>query len=147
MESSRTDDILFNREKLEEYNNDQPDIYFFTPRQVVALLSLTRYLEWESRWTDRDIDNELAQSIIRELTMLNAKHLVKTQLILMAAITGRQIDLTSDVVTEQLIDGYWDFSEDGLVPTMGGGSVSYEDELVTIADNLGAAVTILGGVL
>lgn len=144
MESSRTDDIIFDREKLAEYNNDQPDIYFFTPRQVAVLLSLARYLTWDARWTDRNADTELAQDIIRELTMLNAKHLVKTQLILMAAITGRQIDLTSDAVTEAMIDGLWDFREDGLASSMTGQAQDYSDELEDIVSSVGTVATILG---
>lgn len=146
MDSSRSEDLILSRADLENYSNDNPDVYWFTQRQICLIMSCLRYAEWETRWIDRDIDNELVQSTIRELCMLNAKHLVKSNLILMAAITGRQIDLSIDAVVENMIDGYWDFSEDGLVPTMGGGSTSYEDELQDIVENVATIAVQLGAV-
>ena len=139
-----SDEVLLSKADLELYDDEQPDLYWFTPRQICLIMSCLRYAEWESRWTD-DIDNELVQSTIRELCMLNAKHLVKSNLVLMAAITGRQIDLSNDAIVEAMIDNTWDFSVDGLVPTMGGGSTSYEDELEDIVEKVAAVATVLGG--
>lgn len=146
MESSRLDDILFSKTKLQEYDNECTDIYFLTQREVTVLLSLMRYAEWESRWVDRDIDGPLVQVLIRKLCMLCAEDLVKAQIATVAALTGRSIDLGDDAAIQEFLSSNLDFSEDGVVPAINRLSgvtdeePDYTEELVAIGTILGAVV-------
>lgn len=65
--ASRTDDFFISKEALADYDNECCSPFFLTQRQVVMLLSVMRYLEWETRWANGDIDGELVQTTIGEL--------------------------------------------------------------------------------
>lgn len=141
LQTTAREDVFLWREDYENMSEEY-QIYFLNQRQVALLLSVLRYAEWDARWKDRDRPADLIEDTIRELTVLNAKHLIKSNLVIMAALTGRTIDLSNDDITETMIDANWDFSEDGVVPTlrdMAGINNDYSDELATIALQLGVA--------
>lgn len=149
IESSRLEDLLLDKEALQNFDHECEDIYCLTQREISVLISCLRYADWESRWTNRDRDNQLIEDLKRKLLMLCARDLVKTNLLLLGAITGRLIPLSDDAAIEAMLTTDADFSEDGLVPViqaLAGGSPNLEDELLLIAGDIVQVAGILGAV-
>lgn len=145
MESSRLEDLLLDKEALEDYDNECEDVYFFTQREISLLFSCLRFADWESRWLNRERDNELTEIVKRKLLMLCAKDLVKAQIATVAALAGFSIDLSSDAAIEAWLASSHDFTETGVRPAidrLSGASETedYTDELTSIATILGATV-------
>lgn len=144
VESTRDNDLLLDRTRLADFDNTCEDVYFFTQREIAVLLSAVRYADWESRWVGRDKDAELVETLRRKLLMLCASDIVKSNLLLVAALTGREIDLSDDAEIENLLNSVQNFSEDGVVPAIdrlaGVQEPDYTEELLAIASVLGVAI-------
>lgn len=140
--ASRTADVLFSKEELEQYDNECEDIYLFTQREVCLIYSAIRYAEWEARWINRDLPFELVERIKAKLLMLCVRDLVKAQIATVCALTGRQIDLSNPTAIDNFLNSNLDFSEDGITPAidrLSGASESedYTEELLAIGAVLG----------
>lgn len=61
---------IFSKASLEEYSPDHCSIYILSDRQVALIISSLRYIFWDARWVNRDIDAELVMSI-HEVLMSN----------------------------------------------------------------------------
>jgi hypothetical protein len=149
IESSRTEDALLSKSALENWDNECVDLYPLTDRQVTLIYSLLRYADWDARWVDRQRDNELVETTKDTLMGRCLDDLIKSNLLLMGAITGRPINLSSDGAVSALLTTDADFSEDGLVPTirtLTGASEDYSDELTLIAGYVLDTALILGAV-
>lgn len=138
--SSQQEDLLYDRAFLDQLDHQCEDVYFLTHREISLIYSALRYADWESRWVDRDKDVELVEDLKAKLLSLCVADLVKSNLLLMGAITGRTIPLDDDEAVAALLSSPQDFSEDGLVPAIreiSGASEDYSDELIEIATILG----------
>lgn len=150
IESSRTEDALLSKSHLSQYDNECIDLYPLTARQITLIYSLLRYADWESRWENREQDIQLVEATKAVLMSRCLEDLIKSQLLFMGAITGRPIDLSSPEAVDALLTANYDFSEDGLVPTIRAlteGSEDYSDEIEDVAEKAGQIAVILGAVL
>jgi len=140
--SSRTEDVFFRKSSLERYDHECEDLYFLTQREITLIYSCLRFADWPSRWEDRDVDWELVQNLKRKMLMLCAKDIVKSNLLIVAALAGREINLSSDEAIEATLNASWDFTEDGVAAAIRAlapeTEEDYSDELATIAQVLGA---------
>lgn len=145
IESSRVEDALLSKTHLDLYDDTCVDLYPLTARQVTLIYSLLRYADWESRWVDRDQDIKLVAKTKATLMSRCLEDLIKAQLLFMGAITGRPIDLSSEAAVDALLTASYDFSEDGLVPTlMAIAGQDYSDEIEDVATKAGEIATVLG---
>lgn len=147
VESSRSEDLLLSKSDLENYDNDCADIYFLTDREVDLLLSCLRYADWESRWTDRDKDANLVENLRRKLMLLCVTDLVKSQLLIYAALTGQDIDLSDSEAIATLLNSPQVFTDpkQAVVPAIdrvAGDSQDYSDELTNIGTILGFVAAV-----
>ena len=147
IESSRAEDALLSKEALSFYDNECIDLYPLTARQVTYIFSLLRYGDWEARWVDRDKDFQLVEDVKAVLMGRCLEDLIKANLLFMGAITGRPVDLSSQEAVDALLTASYDFSEDGLVPTiraLSGATEDYSDEIEDVASKAATIATVLG---
>lgn len=120
MQTSRAEDIQFDEAKLSEYGDTCQYLVPLTDWQLTIILSLLRYAQWESRW--ENLTGDFAR-IIDKIALLEhclmsgcrVEDLVKTNRMLVAAVTGQSVDLDSDLPT-----GVVDFADTGLSPKFEG---------------------------
>jgi hypothetical protein len=86
------DDVLFDWAEYEKYT-DCEDVYFLSQKEIAVLLSLTRYIEWPTRWSD-EFPNDFINNLIRKLTMNCVEDLIRSNLLIYGALTGQEVDLT-----------------------------------------------------
>lgn len=120
MQTSRMEDIQFDESSLANYGEICQYLIALTDWQITIILSLLRYAQWESRWANLQGD---FSRIIDKIALLEhclmsgckVEDLVKTNRMLVAAVTGQSVDLDSDLPT-----GVVDFSAVGLSPKFEG---------------------------
>lgn len=127
---SRTEALLFRKADLEPFSEVCFRLYPLSDRMVAMLLSLMRYAEWDARWEDRDKDTKLVSDLEHILLSFCLDDLVKTNLLMVAALTGTEINLDTDL--NQLLTGQWDFRQTGLANRLGP-EVAQDSDLTTNA--------------
>lgn len=157
---------IFDINKLrEQWSSDTSFFLCLTELELSILISLCRYIEWESRWIDFDTGERQGVPVeayaLLDKLLTGCDQIAKSILVLAAAVAGQTLDGTADVDT--LLEIQHDFLESGLAPriaTQGdtpmadrlapsenpsiqetlGEASDYEDELLIIAQAFGLVI-------
>jgi len=140
---SRTEALLLSKADFERYSPTCFRLYPLSDRMVALIASCLRYAEWDARWLGRDADTQLVTDLERVLMSLCMDELVKSNILLLAAITGQQIDL-STLDLEDYLNNYHDFRSTGLANRLGP-EVQQDNEL-TVVGQLAAIKEVLAGI-
>lgn len=124
IQSSRAEDIEYDNEKLEEQYPD-PDCWLVAldDWEIAVILSSLRYAHWTRRW--RNLGSLTWDEIEAKITNLeyclmagcNVQNLIKTNLMMIAAMTGQSIDL--DDIDDDYFTGEKDYTSTGLANRIG----------------------------
>jgi hypothetical protein len=113
------EDVQFDADKLaNEYGDSCQWLVALSDWQITVIMSLLRYAEWSNRWTLGGHSWDEIEAKISELEYClmagcNVEDLIKTQRLLIAAITGTSVDLESELPT-----GTVDYAGPGLASAL-----------------------------
>jgi hypothetical protein len=124
LSESRTEALELSKADFEQYSEICFRLYPLSDRMVALMMSCLRYAEWDARWVERDIDTGLVSDTERVLMSLCLDDLVKTNMLLIGALTGQLVDL--DTPLEDQLTGQWDFRTTGLANRLGPEKPEYD---------------------
>lgn len=102
--TSSYEDLLLDVEKLGEYSEECQYLVALTEWQITLILSAVRYAHWQSRWQNvtGPFQGILDKIYLMEHCLMSGckvADLVTINRMLVAAITGEQVDLDADLPT------------------------------------------------
>lgn len=137
-------DIQFDAQFMEEYfNSDCQWLVALTDWDLSILLSLLRYASWEARWINHADFQEILWQVQRLehclMSGCQVSDLIKTNLMLYAAISGQTVDLDAALPNGS-------FSVDGLTPKFEGNNGNITEAVEALSTDLSSMTISIGDV-
>jgi hypothetical protein len=123
IESSTREDLIFDGDALTDWEDNGCWLVALDNWEIAVILSSLRYAHWQKRWrslgghTWDEIEAKICELEYCLMAGCNVENLIKTNLMMIAAITGQQINL--DAIGDDYFTGVKNYTSTGLANRIG----------------------------